>query len=89
MTSQVEGLARFDLSRRSAVQLLLLLACLLQGEFVLLCVLKKEFRETGLSKVIIHKAACVDETLDLNISLYCMSLFLYCKLVNICSIDNL
>ncbi len=40
MTSQVEGLTRFDLRRRSAVQLLLLVACLLQGEFFLFCVLK-------------------------------------------------
>jgi hypothetical protein len=56
MTSQVEGLTRFDLSRRSAVQLLLLVACLLQGEYFLLCVLKEEFRETGLSEVILHKS---------------------------------
>jgi hypothetical protein len=55
--------------------------------FVLFCVLKEEFRETGLSEVILHKAASVEEMLDLNI--FYASSFLYCKAVTICSVDNL
>ncbi len=86
MTSQVEGLARFDLSRRSAVQLLLL-ACLLQGEFCFILCFKGRVSRNRLKEVLLRKAESVEETLALNI--FYTSLFLYCKLVTICSVDNL
>ncbi len=54
--------------------------------FVLFCVLKDEFRETGFSEVILHEAGTVEETLDLNI--FYASLFLYCKIVTICLVDT-
>jgi hypothetical protein len=81
MTSQVEGLARFDLSRRSAVQLLLLVACLLQGEFCFILCFKGRVCD-----VILHKVGSVEETLDLNI--FYASTFLYCKIVTICSVTT-